>query len=147
MGFLDVFKSKFDDLANQVSKFQNGDFLEAAVASAIAVSAADGTIDPEEKQKLAKFISMHATMKLFTPSEVVKYINKYVDLFEFDNAMGMQEVLKAVGKLANKEDQARTMVLLACAIGGADGDFDESEKAVVRKLCNAAGLNARDFSV
>lgn len=147
MGFFDALKSKFDDLSNQVTKFQNQDFLEAAVASAIAVSAADGTIDAEEKQKLAKFISMHATMKLFAPTDVVRNINKYVDLFEFDNAMGMQEVLKAVGKLANKEDQARTMVLLACAIGGADGDFDDSEKAVVRKLCAATGLNSRDFNV
>lgn len=147
MSFLDTLKAKFNNLNDQVTKFQSQDFLEAAIASAIAVSAADGTIDAEERQKLAKFISMHQTMKLFAPTDVVKYVNKYVDLFEFDNAMGMQEVLKTVAKLANKEDQARTMVLLACAIGGADGDFDDTEKAVVRKVCTAACLNARDFNL
>lgn len=143
----DFLKDKFADLTNQVTKFQNADFLEAAVASAIAVSAADGTIDPEEKAKLAKFISLHSALKLFSPSDVVRNINKYADLFEFDNAMGMLEVLKAVSKLASKEDQARTMVLLACAIGGADGDFDESEKSVVRQICRFAGLDPRNFNV
>lgn len=147
MSFLNSLKSAFAGLNNEVSKFQNMSFLEAAVAASIAVSAADSTIDSEEKQKLAKFITMHEVLKLFKSNDVMAYVTKYTDLFEFDNAMGMQEVLKAVGSIQDKPDQARTMVLLACAIGGADGDFDDSEKAVVRSIIKAANLSPSSFNL
>lgn len=147
MSFLDTIKAAVGGLGNEVAKFQNTSFLDAAIGASIAVSAADGTIDSAEKAKLAKFISMHDALKLFKSSDVMAYITKYTDLFEFDNAMGMQEVLKAVQKLQDKPDQAKTMVLLACAIGSSDGDFDETEKSVVRTIVKTVGLSPSTFSL
>ncbi len=147
MSFLDTIKAAVSNLNDQVSKITNKDFVPGAVGAAIAVAAADGTIDASEKDKLAQFVRMNPTLKLFDNAIVVAEINKFIDLFSFDNAMGMQEVEKALKKLQSKDDLAKTAILLACAIGSADGDFDEGEKAVVRKLAGFAGLSARDFNL
>lgn len=147
MGLFDTFKGLVSNLNNEVAKFQNADFLDATIASAIAVSAADGTIDSSEKDKLIKFVSVHDSLKLFKSSDVAAIATKYIDLFSFDNGIGMQAVLKSVAKLQGKEDQATTMVLVACAIGNADGDFDDSEKAVVRKIAQEVGLSPSKFNV
>lgn len=70
MGLFDTFKGLVGNLNNEVAKFQNANFLDATVASAIAVSAADGTIDSSEKDKLIKFVSVHDSLKLFKSSDL-----------------------------------------------------------------------------
>ena len=147
MSFLNSLKSLMGGVNDQVAKIKNKDFLPAAVGSAIAVSAADGTIDSAEKAKLAKFVTMHPTLKLFDSSAVGAEVSKFIGLFEFDNSIGMMEEEKALVKLHGNQEQGKTAVLLPCAIGGEDGDFDETEKAVVRKLAGFAGLNASEFNL
>lgn len=147
MAFIDFFKTQFATLSNEVAKYQNKDFLAAVVASAVAISAADGEIDRTEKDKLNKFIQMHDALKLFKPTDIAAAFSKYAELFEFSNDLGMQEVLKQVNAIRNYPDQAKTMLLVACAIGAADGDFDEDEKGVARKLCVASGLRPQDFNL
>ena len=39
------------------------------------------------------------------------------------------------------------MVRVCCAIGAADGNFDDDEKAVVRKICAELNLNPKDFDL
>lgn len=39
------------------------------------------------------------------------------------------------------------MVRVCCAIGAADGNFDEGEKTVVRKICAELSLNPKDFDL
>jgi tellurite resistance protein TerB len=39
------------------------------------------------------------------------------------------------------------MVRVCCAIGAADGNFDNDEKAVVSKICTELGLNPKDFDL
>jgi len=39
------------------------------------------------------------------------------------------------------------MVRVCCAIGAADGNFDENEKTAVRNICAELGLNPKDFDL
>lgn len=151
MSFFDTLKQKASDarskIATEVGKFRNREFMEACVAGCALVAAADGSIDSVEKQKMMKFIQQSDELKVFDTKDVIDFFNKAVSNFEFDNDIGKAESLKTIAKLKNKPDAARLMVRVCCAIGSADGEFDDKEKKVVRDMCSELGISADDFGV
>ncbi|QEW06410.1 tellurite resistance TerB family protein [Nitrincola iocasae] len=135
------------NLTAEVSKFKNKDFMEAVVSGCALVAAADGSVDASEKQKMAGFLERSDELKHFDIRQVIEVFNKSVGDFEFDQAIGKANALKAIGKVRGKDDQARVLVRVVCAIGAADGDFDEDEKAVVREIAQELGLNPAEFDL
>jgi tellurite resistance protein TerB len=80
-------------------------------------------------------------------SDVITFFEKVVGSFDFDAGIGKAEALKVIGRLRSNSEQARIMVRVACAIGASDGNFDQSERAVVREICVELGLNPSDFDL
>ncbi|MNL82887.1 Tellurite resistance protein TerB [compost metagenome] len=79
--------------------------------------------------------------------DVIAQFNFYVSNFEFSPEIGKQEALKSIAKFSNKPEIGRVIVGVCSAIGAADGDFDEQEKAVVRNICSVLGLSPGEFSL
>lgn len=148
---LDWLKGRFQEvstsLKNEVTKVRNKTFLESVIAGCVMVAYADGVIKPEEKQKMMGFLRNSEVLSVFSVDEVIATFEKYIKQYEFDTAIGEANALQTIGKLRSKENEARLMVRVCCAIGAADGDFDEQEKTVVRKICYELGLNPKDFDL
>ncbi|MBF0101788.1 MAG: tellurite resistance TerB family protein [Desulfobacterales bacterium] len=53
----------------------------------------------------------------------------------------------SVGTIEKKPEEAKLMVRVCCAIGAADGNFDDTEKQIVRDICAELGLNPKDFNL
>lgn len=134
-------------MAAEVSKFRNRSFMEAIVAGCALVAAADGSIDSSEKQKMAGFMQNSDELKNFAMPDVIKFFEKIVANFEFDHAIGKAEALKVIGKIKGKDDQARLLVRVTCAIGAADGDFDADERKMVADICRELGLDPSEFDL
>ncbi len=148
---LEWLKQRFDEvsagLKSEVSKLKNKSFLEATVAGCVIVAHADGVVKAEEKQKMMGFLRNSDVLSIFKADEIISLFDKYAKQFEFDCQIGQASALQAVAKLKGKADEARLMVRVCCAIGAADGHFDESEKAAVRTICAELGLNPADFDL
>lgn len=134
-------------LAAEASKFKNRSFMEAVVNGCALVAAADGNIDSSEKQKMAGFIGRAEELKHFDMSQVIEVFQKTASDFEFDHAIGKASALKTIGKIKGNEEQAKLLVRVICAIGAADGDFDDQEKAMVREIAKELGLDPADFDL
>jgi tellurite resistance protein TerB len=150
MGFANIkdwFNQQKTSVQDSVTRFKNKDFLEATVAGCALIAAADGNIDAKEKETMAGFIQRNDALKTFDMSETIAVFNKHADNFAFNAAIGKAEALKAVGKVKSNEEAARTLIRVCCAIGMADGDFDDQEKAVVKEICKELGLNPTDFGL
>lgn len=135
------------NLKTEVGKYKNKTFLEATVAGCALVAAADGNVSSEEKQKMIGFMKQSDALSVFDISEAVALFNKYTENFSFDPTIGKAECLQVIGKLKKDESASRLLVRVCCAIGAADGDFDDAEKAVVREICMELGLNPQDFNL
>jgi tellurite resistance protein TerB len=136
-----------DKLAVEVTKFRNQEFLEAVVAGCALVAAADGNVSAEEKRKMAGFIQNSAELKVFDMNKVIAAFNSAVEKFEFDAEIGRAEALRTIAKVAKKPEAARLLVRVCCAIGSADGSFDENERAACRTICRELGLPPADFDL
>lgn len=134
-------------LKTEVSKYKNRTFLEATVAGCALVAAADGNIAPEEKQKMIGFMKQSDALSVFDVSEIIPLFEKYANTFSFDPIIGKGECLQTIGKLKKDVGASRLLVRVCCAVGAADGDFDDTEKAVVREICAELGLEPSDFSL
>ncbi|NAZ86263.1 tellurite resistance TerB family protein [Kineococcus indalonis] len=150
MGFLDRLKGRglpVDQLKSRVTQFRSKDFAEASMAACALIAAADGRIDPAERQKTAAFIGSHDVLAAFDAAQLRESFERYCGKLSSDRDFGRIEALQAVGKLRSKPDQARAVVQVGVLVGGADGDFDDDERRAVRDLCTAVGLDPVEFGV
>jgi len=150
MSFTDWLKRNVTEaretLNAEITKFKSKDFLEAVVAGCAMVAFADGVVSPQEKQKMMGYMKTSDQLKVFNQNDIIKMFQKYVEKFEFDPGIGTGEAMQVIGKFRDKP-QAQLVVRVCCAIGAADGDFDEGEKSVVRRMCSELGLNPADFGL
>jgi len=134
-------------LTTEVKKFRNQEFMEAVVAGCALVAASDGNVSADEKKKMAGFIQNSDELRVFDMTQVIGAFNRAIEKFEFDEEIGRAEALRAIAKIGKKPDAARLLVRVCCAIGSADGSFDEKEQAVCRQICRELGLTPADFDL
>ena len=140
------FEAAKKGIATELTKFNNRSMLEAIVASCTMVAYADGVVTAAEKQKMMKYISSSEALNVFDSADTIAIFQKYAAKFEFDYEIGLGEVLTVVSKFKNKPE-AQLIVRVCCAIGAADGNFDQAEKQVVRKMCQELGLDPQIFNL
>lgn len=140
------FSSQKTNLTDSVARFNNRKFMDAAMAGCAMVAAADGSIDSDEKQKVAGFIRANPAMQSFDMKQCIERFTEFAAQLEFDVSVGSVECLKAVGVIT-EADQAKTLVHLCVAIGAADGDFDDDEKKVVKSIVTKLGLSPAEFGL
>lgn len=139
--------AKVSELKKDVFKFKSKDFLHAALAGSALVIMADGVIDANEKSKMMGFIQNNEALSVYDASEVLKVWKEYVETMEFDKDIGRAKALGAIGKVKDKEDQARLVMRMVIAIGAADGNFDAEEKRVAAVVAKEMGLDPADFDL
>ena len=145
MGIIDRFKTFAQDMADEVKKFANKDFMEAACATSCLIAHADGECDADEKMKTLEYMKMNDSLKVFSQADIIKSFNELSELYLFDPGMGKDKCFKLVEKMKNNPEAARACIRLGCVIGAADGDFDKDEQAMVKILAGKVGLNANEF--
>ncbi len=151
MGFWDNLKDKAlqlnEGLKTKMGQFKNATFANASMAMCALIAAADGTIDASERSKTAAFIMNNDSLKVFEAPDLQTKFNYYCDKLQSDYDFGKIEAIQAIGKLKKKPDQARAVIQVGIIIGGADGNFDDDEKAAVRESCFAVGINPKEFDL
>ncbi|MDO9214146.1 MAG: tellurite resistance TerB family protein [Methylococcales bacterium] len=147
MGFFDDLKNKANELKNDVLKFKNKDFLNAAMAGSALIAMADGSISAEEKQKMIKFIEHNESLSVFTTSDVIKAFQDFVGQMEFDKDIGESKAYQALAKMKSNNEAARLLLRMIISIAASDGNFDKDEKKIAVKIAQELGLNPAEFEL
>ena len=145
--FLNQLKTKANELKTEALKFKNKDFLNAAMAGSALVAMADGSISPEEKQKMIKFIESNDALSIFTTSDVIKAFQDFVGQLEFDKDIGEAKAYQAIGKMKSNTEASRLLVRMIIAIASSDGLFDNDEKKIAVKIAKELALNPSEFEL
>lgn len=135
-------------LSTEVTKFKNKDFLDGAMAICAWVAAADGHVSAAEKSKMVGYVKQSDSLKVFDQNLIIERFNNYVEKFELDVSLGKGEALEAIQKAVQKNPScARTLIQVGIAIGCADGNLDDDEKAVIISACKVLKLDPAEFEV
>jgi tellurite resistance protein TerB len=135
------------ELKTKVAQFRNDAFAEASMAMCALIAAADGSIDPQEKEKTTKLILNNDTLSVFEAETLRQKFEKFAGKLEKDYDFGKIDAIQAIGKLKSKSDQARAVIQVGIIIGGADGDFDDDEKQAVKEACHALDIDPAEYDL
>jgi len=134
-------------LKTKVGQFQNKEFANASMAMCALIAAADGRIDDAERTKVSALITSNDVLAVFPPAELTTKFDIYCNKLSTDFNLAKVELTQVVAKVRPKPDQARAVIQIGIIIGGADGNFDPNERAVVREACLALGVSPQEFDL
>uniref|UniRef100_A0AAU2A4A5 TerB family tellurite resistance protein n=1 Tax=Streptomyces sp. NBC_00093 TaxID=2975649 RepID=A0AAU2A4A5_9ACTN len=151
MALWDRIKESASTMQTQLEAKKNdlksGAFRDASMAMCALVAAADGTIDPAERQRVAQLIATNDVLQNFPADDLRRRFDENIGKLTADFAFGKVTVLQEIAKAKKKPAEARAVIQIGIVIGGADGDFDKTEQAVVREACFALDLAPHEFDL
>jgi tellurite resistance protein len=122
-------------------------FRDAAVAMCALVTAADGHIDPAEREGLHGFLATDPVMSQFAGGDVERIFDSHLARLAADFEAGKQAALSEIAKVRGRVAEAAAVVRIGEVIGLIDGNFVASERAVVRDAAKALGLQPSEFAL
>ncbi|MDT0439554.1 MULTISPECIES: tellurite resistance TerB family protein [Streptomyces] len=134
-------------LVAKKNDLKSGAFRDASMAMCALVAAADGTIDPAERQRVAQLIANNEVLQNFPADDLRRRFEENLNKLTADFDFGKVSVLQEIAKAKKKPAEARAVIQIGIVIGGADGDFDKTEQAVVREACFTLDLPPHEFDL
>lgn len=134
-------------LTAKKAELRSGAFRDASMAMCALVAAADGTIDPSERRRVAQLIATNDVLQNFSPDDLHRRFEEHLDKLTEDFPLGKVSALQEIGKAKKKPAEARAVIQIGIVIGCADGHFDDSERAVVREACSALDIPPAEFDL
>ncbi|MER6999202.1 tellurite resistance TerB family protein [Streptomyces sp. NPDC000410] len=151
MALWDRFKQSAQQMQTQLeakkNELKSGAFRDASMAMCALVAAADGTIDESERQRVAHLIATNEVLQNFPAADLQKRFDDYLNTLTADFDFGKVSILQEIAKAKKKPAEARAVIQIGIVIGGADGDFDKTEQAVVREACYTLDLPPHEFDL
>ncbi|MEU5145079.1 TerB family tellurite resistance protein [Streptomyces sp. NPDC021139] len=151
MALWDRFKESASQMQTQLvakkNDLKSGAFRDASMAMCALVAAADGSVDPSERQRVAQLISTNEVLQNFPADDLRRRFEENLDKLTADFAFGKVGILQEIAKAKKKPAEARAVIQIGIVIGGADGDFDKDERVVVREACYALDLPPHEFDL
>ncbi|MYR58354.1 Tellurite resistance TerB, partial [Streptomyces sp. SID625] len=127
MALWDRIKDSATQMQTQLTAKKNdlksGAFRDASMAMCALVAAADGTVDPSERQRVAQLIATNEVLQNFPADDLRRRFEDNLNKLTADFAFGKVSVLQEIAKAKKKPAEARAVVQIGIVIGGADGDF------------------------
>ncbi|MGY4280160.1 tellurite resistance protein TerB [Streptomyces sp. M18.1] len=139
-----LFKSQ---LASVKTELKSGAYRDASMAMCALVAAADGQVEPAERQRVEELIVTNEVLQNFPADQLRQRFNQHVDKLLANFELGRSEALQVIAKAAKKPAEARAVIQTGMVIAGADGVFEPAEQYAIREACTALGVPPSEFGV
>lgn len=136
-----------NQLTSLKTELKSGAYRDASMAMCALVAAADGSVDPAERQHVESLILNNDVLQNFPADQLRQRFNKHVDQLSFNFQQGKAEAMQEIAKAAKKPTEARAVVQTGFVVAGADGYIAPAEEQVLREACTALGLSPQEFGL
>ncbi|OHV20293.1 NUDIX hydrolase [Parafrankia soli] len=134
-------------LAARREELRGNAFRDAAVAMCALVTAADGRVDPAEREGLRAFVASDPVMSHFPPDELEALFDAHLRRLVTDPQAGRAAAFAEIAKVRNRPTEAAAVIHLGEVIGRVDGEFVASEQAVVLEAVQVLRLDPAEFGM
>ncbi|MBB1242944.1 TerB family tellurite resistance protein [Streptomyces durbertensis] len=134
-------------LNSKKNELKSGGFRDASMAMCALVAAADGSIDYSERQRVSSLIATNDVLQNFPADDLQRRFDDNCQKLTADYQLTKVTLMQVIGKLQKKPVEGRAVIQIGIVIGGADGNFDADERAVVKEACFALGIPPHEFDL
>lgn len=134
-------------LTSLKTELKSGAYRDASMAMCALVAAADGHVDPAERQHVEQLILTNDVLQNFPADQLRQRFNQHVDQLSANFVMGKAAVLQEVAKASKKPAEARAVIQTGIVVAGADGYIEPAEEQIIREACTALGLSSAEFGI
>lgn len=145
MGFLTKLFGGAHAATNRVAG--RTDLLEACLASAALVAAADGTISPEEVVDAINVVKNNETLgKSFDQRTIEDTMNRMIARAK-GGYSGQAQLYKELREIGKNQDDAEAVYLIALDVSFADGTCDAKERDVLAEIAKTISIDATKWKL
>ncbi|KUF13423.1 MULTISPECIES: tellurite resistance TerB family protein [Streptomyces] len=134
-------------LTSLKTELKSGAYRDASMAMCALVAAADGNVDPAERQHVENLILQNDVLQNFPPEQLRQRFNKHVDQLSANFQHGKAEAMQEIAKASKKQTEAKAVVQTGFVVAGADGYIAPAEEQVLREACQALGVSPQEFGL
>ncbi|MEH6631568.1 MAG: TerB family tellurite resistance protein [Halopseudomonas aestusnigri] len=135
-----------EKLVTEVRRYQNRDFLHAAMAVCALTAYSDGEVSIQERYSIDYAMDNIEALKTFDPERAIEILDDYIYLLRGEKG-GVSEGAKAelykkIKVFEGNYKKSRTLLRVAHLIICADREVDPREEKEFAMLCNLLGLES-----
>ncbi|WP_406494217.1 tellurite resistance TerB family protein [Streptomyces sp. NBC_01604] len=134
-------------LTSLKTELKSGAYRDASMAMCALVAAADGHVDPAERQHVESLILNNDVLQNFPSEQLRQRFNKHVDQLALNFQQGKATAMQEIAKAAKKPTEARAVVQTGFVVAGADGYVAPAEEQILREACSVLGVSPQEFGL
>ena len=100
-----------------------------------------------EMQHGRRILETIQELNIYDAHDAMDLYRDYLDELRDDPGATRDKIMQAVGRIEDNQHAARLLIRVCVAIGKADEDFSEPEKAVIMELCQRLALDSRELGL
>lgn len=126
---------------------QNKDFLEASCAAVALVAYADGTLEPEERQKAMEIVSGHATLsKIYSKDDIERTMDAMLN--KAGSHSGRIGLKREISDVRGKGDTiGEDVYLVGLDVAFADGELEAPEVKVLNEIAKMLDVDLKKLGL
>ena len=133
--------SLLDKLATEVQRYQNKDFLKAAMAVCALAANADDEVNLAERYSIDHAIETEPALSLFDSAKAIRVLDDYIFALREDGEAARAVLDNKVRRFAGDHKRSRTLMRVAYLIIAADQEIHAAERAEFDRLSALLGLD------
>lgn len=125
-------------------RIEKKNLMEAVIAAAVLVAAADGDISPKEIDSMEALVKANPSLQHFG-SEIDATLTKYKNLVAAGPRMAKLQLMREVADVSGVRAEAEEVLVTAITIAEASGDIDAKEKVALEAIAKALNLSLNTY--
>ena len=133
-------RSLLEKLATEVQRYQNKDFLKAAMAVCALSANADNEVNLAERYGIDHAIANEPALRVFDAWKATEILDGYIFALRQEGDRAKQVLYNKVRRMAGDYKRSRTLMRVAYLVITADHRIRDEEKREFSRLCALLNL-------
>ena len=130
--------------SEQLQRLHNRKFLDASMAAAALVSAADEDVRLAEQYAVDALLERLERLRVFDPHAGVDIHRNYADQILEDREAGRKLALDSIASMRGDEERGLLILYVGAVVARSDGNLSAPEMTALAEISDALGLPERE---
>ena len=131
-------------LGLEIRRYQNKDFLKAAMAVCALAANADDEVSIAERYGIDFAMENEPAFQEFNAQKAIRILDDYLFALRQEGTAAKEVLYRKIGRISGDRKRSRTLMRVAYLVISADREIQSGEREEFVRLCEVLGLDAEE---